>query len=175
MIKTTRLILREWRESDFAPFSEMNACARVCEFLPKKLSREESDAMVQRLQAHIGTHGYGFFVVELEETGEFIGFTGLKHTDFDAPFTPAVEIGWRLSSSHWGKGYAPEAAKAALAYGFEQVGLNEIVSFTVPDNTKSRRVMKKIGMGRDMDGDFMHPGLPDGHPLQRHVLYRIGK
>jgi len=175
MIETKRLILREWRESDLLPFAQINACGQVCKFLPKQLGREESDALAQCLQAHICKHGYGFFAVELEETGEFIGFTGLKHNDFDAPFTPAVEIGWRLSSSHWGKGYAPEAAKAVLKYGFNEAGLDEIVSFTVPDNMKSRRVMEKVGMERDMDGDFMHPSLPDGHPLQRHVLYRIRK
>ncbi len=175
MIETKRLILRAWQESDLAPFAEINACQKVCEFLPKQLSREESDALVQRLQGHMDKHGYSFFAVELKEANEFIGFTGLFYPSFDAHFTPAVEIGWRLSSSHWGQGYAPEAAKAALNYGFYEVGLEEIVAITVPDNMKSRRVMEKIGMVCDPDGDFMHPSLPDGHPLRRHVLYRICK
>jgi len=118
-------------------------------------------------------YGYTFWAVELKETGELIGFVGLKYVDLGLDFTPAVEIGWRLGSQFWGKGYATEGAKAALDYGFNKLGLKEIISFTVPANKSSINVMKKIGMQRDLDGDFAHPKLAAGHPLSKHVLYRI--
>jgi ribosomal-protein-alanine N-acetyltransferase len=107
-------------------------------------------------------------------TGEFVGFTGLAVTEFEAHFTPAVEVGWRLARSAWGNGYATEAARAALSFGFEEAGLNEVVSFTAPANRRSRAVMERIGMSRDPRDDFDHPGLPGGHPLRPHVLYRVG-
>ncbi len=175
MIGTERLILREWKDSDLKPFSEINACPHVFEFLLKPLSRDESDAFVSRIDAHFRTHGYGLYAVEIKETGEFIGFTGLNVPAFEAHFTPAVEIGWRLAHRYWGKGYATEAARAVLAHGFDRHGLKEIVSFTVPANVRSRGVMEKIGLTYDPKDDFNHPLVPEGHRLQKHVLYRVRK
>lgn len=173
MIETERLTLRPWQSSDLQPFAELNACARVCELLPKPLTAAESDALAERIMAHFHEHGFGLFAVELKSSGEFIGFNGLSIPTFDAHFMPAVEIGWRLAHRHWGRGYATEAAKAALAHAFQTLRLPEIVSFTVPENTRSRRVMEKIGLHHDARDDFDHPGLPDGHRLKRHVLYRL--
>jgi RimJ/RimL family protein N-acetyltransferase len=153
----------------------MNADARVMEFFPKTLTREESDATADWIESGFAAHGFGFYAMELRETGEFIGFTGLAVPAFDAPFMPRVEIGWRLSVEHWGRGLATEAARASLRYGFEELGLTEIVAFTVPANGRSRRVMEKIGMTRDPGDDFDHPRIPEGSALRRHVLYRVRK
>jgi RimJ/RimL family protein N-acetyltransferase len=172
-LKGARVRLRPWRDEDRAAFAAMNADQRVMEFFPKRLSRAESDALVDGIQAHFAMHGFGLWAVEIPES-PFIGFTGLAVPHFAAAFTPCVEIGWRLASKHWGKGYATEAARLALAYGFETGGLAEIVSFTTAANARSRAVMERIGMHRDPVDDFDHPSLPDGHPLRRHVLYRIG-
>jgi len=143
------------------------------EFFPACLSRAESDAGVDRIHAHFARHGFGLYAAELRQTGEFIGYVGLAVPNFTAPFTPCVEIGWRLAASHWGRGLATEGARAVLAYAFEELRLAEIVSFTVPANLRSRRVMEKIGMTRDAGDDFDHPNLAEGHPLRRHVLYRL--
>jgi len=143
------------------------------EHFPQRLSREQSDELIERIEAHFEAHGYGLWALELRSSGEFIGFTGLAMTTFDAHFTPAVEIGWRLARSAWGEGYATEAARAALAFGFDEVGLVEIVSFTTVANARSRAVMERIGMVHDPAEDFDHPGVPAGHPQSRHVLYRI--
>ncbi len=151
----------------------MNADPRVHEFLPGPLSREQSDALVDRIEQHFERYGFGLWAVELGDDGSFAGFVGLAVPRFEASFTPCVEIGWRLAAGHWGHGYATEAARAALAFGFDEVGLAEIVSFTVPDHSRSRRVMERIGMTQETDGDFDHPLLPEGHRLRRHVLYRI--
>ena len=175
MIKTERLILREWEDSDFAPFAELNADVRVCEFLPKILTKDESDDLVKKVRYHFEAHGYGLYALEEISTGRFIGFTGLMIPDFEAHFIPAVEIGWRLDHKYWGHGYATEAAQAALEYAFNTLNLKEVVSFTVPKNIRSRRVMEKIGMRRKERDDFLHPKLPDGHRLQKHVLYRINR
>jgi RimJ/RimL family protein N-acetyltransferase len=174
-LQTNRLILREWTGSDFAPFAKLNACHHVCEFLPKTLTREESDALANHIIRHAQQHGFGPYAVQTKDTEEFIGFTGLSIPRFEAPFMPAVEIGWRLAYPYWGKGYATEAAKAVLEHGFNHLGLREIVSFTVPGNHRSRHVMAKIGMTHHEADDFDHPKLPEGHTLRRHVLYRIGK
>ncbi len=171
-LRTERLRLRRWRDRDREPFAELNADHRVNEFLPGPLSRQESDAMIDRLEGHFDQHGFGFWAAELND-GVFAGFVGLSVPRFEASFTPCVEIGWRLGARHWGRGYATEGALAALAYGFDVLGLEEIVSFTVPHNLGSRRVMEKIGMTREPNSDFGHPSLPAGHPLRRHVLYRI--
>jgi RimJ/RimL family protein N-acetyltransferase len=173
MISTERLILREWRDDDLAPFAAMNACPRVREYFCETLTREESDAQVETIRAEFAEKGYGLFALELKATGEFIGFTGLHHLEIDVHFTPAVEVGWRLAEEHWGKGYAPEAARAALDFGFNTVGLEEIVAMTVPANKNSRRVMEKLGMTYDPEDDFNYPTIPRGHPLRRHVLYRM--
>jgi RimJ/RimL family protein N-acetyltransferase len=172
-IRTERLVLRRWQEADRLPFQRLNADPRVMEFLSEPLTAEASDALFDRIQAHINRHGFGPFAAELVETGEFLGFTGLFVPEFDAHFTPAVEIGWRLAFECWGKGLATEGARAAVRFGFEALGLDEIVSFTVPGNLRSRRVMEKLGMTHDPRDDFDHPGLPEGHPLRKHVLYRI--
>jgi len=149
----------------------MNADARVMEFMPSLLAPEESDALVERMERHFEERGFGLMAAELKEGGEFIGYVGLSVPGFDAPFMPAVEIGWRLAAEFWGRGLATEAAREVLRYGFEEVGLESVVSFTVPGNVRSRRVMEKIGMR--LVGEFEHPRLPEGHPLRRHVLYRV--
>ena len=174
MLETPRLILRRWRDSDREPFARLNADPRVMEHFPALLTREESDAGVDRVQAHFDRHGFGLFAAELREDGSFLGFIGLAVPDFAAPFTPCVEIGWRLSADYWGRGLATEGAREALRHGFEDLRLPEIVSFTVPGNVRSRRVMEKLGMTHDPADDFDHPSLPEGHPFRRHVLYRIG-
>ena len=172
-LRTERLTLRRWRDADRAPFAQMNADPRVMEFFPAPLSREESDALITRIEAGFDRHGFGLWALEVRETGEFIGFTGLAPPEFEAHFTPAVEVGWRLAAPAWGRGYATEAARAAIAFGFERAGLEEIVSMTSVLNERSRAVMERLGMSRDPADDFDHPGIPAGHPLRRHVLYRL--
>ncbi len=172
-LRTEHLILRGWRDSDRVPFQQMNADPRVMEFFPEPLTADASDALFDRIQAHIKRHGFGPFAAELIETGTFVGFIGLFVPQFDAHFMPAIEIGWRLASESWGKGLATEGARATLQLGFNTLGLEQIVSFTVPANLRSRRVMEKLGMTHDPRDDFDHPKLPEGHSLRRHVLYRI--
>jgi RimJ/RimL family protein N-acetyltransferase len=171
-LRTERLVLRRWRQEDRAPFAEMNADAEVMRHFPSTLTREASDALVEQVERHFRSHGFGFWAVETREGAPFIGVVGLGVVTFEAPFTPSVEFAWRLAREHWGKGYATEAARAAMAYGFGALGLDEIVAFTTPANTASRRVMEKLGMTRDPREDFDHPNLAAGHPLRRHVLYR---
>jgi RimJ/RimL family protein N-acetyltransferase len=175
VLTTDRLLLRRWRPEDREPFASMNADPRVMEYFPHLLSREESDQLVERSEAHFRNHGFGPFALERRDSGEFLGFTGLYIPTFEAPFTPCVEIGWRLAAEFWGEGLATEAARAVVAYAFEVLGLEALVSFTVPANQRSRRVMEKLGMRRDPSEDFDHPGIADGDPLRRHVLYRLWK
>jgi ribosomal-protein-alanine N-acetyltransferase len=170
---TARLRLRRWLPEDREPLAEINADARVMELLAGTLDRARSDAFVEEIEAHFDAHGYGLWAVELRESGELIGLTGLNTVAFEAHFTPAVEIGWRLAHLVWGHGYASEAARGALRFGFEQAGLREIVSMTSMPNVRSQAVMKRIGMHRDRDDDFVHP-LARPKYLQRHVLYRLG-
>ena len=172
-IRTPRLRVRSWRDDDFEAYAAMMADPRVMEFYPSVLSREESRARFALGQARMAEHGYGFWAVEVIGGAPFIGLVGLANPDFSAPFLPAVEVGWRLAAPHWGQGYATEAARAVLAYGFERLALSEIVAFTTVANVRSRRVMDKLGMRRLPDEDFLHPQIPDGHPLQPHVLYRL--
>ena len=172
MIETSRLLLRRWRDTDLEPFRRMNADPRVMEFFAKPLSALESDELAARIEAHFVRHGFGLFAAEVRETSEFAGFIGLSRPAFEAHFTPCVEIGWRLDPAFWNRGLATEGAQAVLTYGFEILALREIVSFTVPANLPSRRVMEKLGMQRNPADDFDHPRLPEGHPLRRHVLYR---
>jgi RimJ/RimL family protein N-acetyltransferase len=174
-LRTDRLLLRRWRPEDLEPFAALNADPRVVEFLPGPLSREESDQRAARIEAHFAEYGFGVWAVEIPGVVPFAGFVGLSVTRFEARFTPCVEVGWRLAAQYWGRGYATEGAKAALDFGFNELKLDEIVSFTVPDNVRSRRVMEKIGMTYDPAGDFDHPVLPKGHRLRRHVLYRIAR
>jgi RimJ/RimL family protein N-acetyltransferase len=173
MLSTPRLILRRWREQDREPFARMNADPVVMEFMPACLTRTESDRLVTRFEAHFERHGFGPFAVEISETGAFIGFVGLLIPSFEARFTPCIEIGWRLASEYWGRGFATEAAQRVLEEAFSWWKLSEVVSFTVPGNVRSRRVMEKLGMTYDPSDDFDHPSLPAGHPLRRHVLYRL--
>ena len=194
-LRTERLVLRRWREADLAPFAALNADPVVMEFLPAPLTRAESDAMVARIEATFDERGFGLWAVEVAEVtegaeeagvaevaemaetgpavGTFAGFVGLWPTSFDAHFTPAVEVGWRLARPHWGRGYATEAARVALADGFARLAPAEIVSFTAVVNRRSQRVMARLGMTRDPADDFDHPRLPLGHRLRRHVLYRL--
>jgi len=172
-ISTDRLILRQWREEDRQAFFEMNADPEVMRFFEGTRSRAEADAVFDRFVREIDRDGYGYLAVELREIGRVIGFTGLRDIDYDEPFTPAVEIGWRLLTPYWGKGYATEAARASLAYGFEQMGLDEIVSFAVPENWPSRRVMERIGMRREPQYDFDHPSASPGSPMARQAFYRL--
>lgn len=172
-MQTPRLLLREWTDDDLEPFAALNADPRVMEFLPNLLTREQSDEMATRIRTHFRERGFGLWAVEVRGGPKFIGFVGLSVPRFEAHFTPCVEVGWRLAAEYWGQGYAPEAARAALEHGFQKLGLKEIVSITVPHNLKSRRVMEKIGLRHDPTGDFLHPLLADGHPLQQHVLYRL--
>lgn len=171
-LESERLVLRRWREEDREPFAALNADAEVMEHFPAPLSRAESDAMIERIEAGFERNGFGLWAVEA--SGELIGVAGLQVPAFEAPFLPGVEIGWRLARSAWGRGYASEAARRALAFGFEEAGLEEVVAFTVARNVRSQAVMRRIGMVRDADGDFDHPSLPAGHPLRPHVLWRIG-
>jgi RimJ/RimL family protein N-acetyltransferase len=165
--------LRAWRDEDLAPFAALNADPLVMEYFPATLSRAESDALAARVRNEMAERGFGLWAVEAPGVAPFVGFTGLAVPRFDAHFTPCVEIGWRLAREHWGRGFAPEAARAALAHGFERLRLDEIVSFTAVANARSRRVMEKLGMTHDPSDDFDHPSLVVGHPLRRHVLYRI--
>lgn len=171
-LRTTRLYLRPWRDADLAPFAALNADPAVVEYLPGPLSRAESDALVARVCEHFDRNGFGPWAVEVPGVTPFAGFIGLSIPAFEAHFTPCVEAGWRLAREHWGKGYASEGAGAALRFGFEQLHLDEIVSFTVTGNHRSRAVMERLGMQRDPADDFDHPGLPPGHRLRRHVVYR---
>lgn len=172
-LRTERLVLREWRDSDLDPFAALNADPEVMRFMPKLLSRDECAARIQSIRDHFREHGFGLWAVEVRDAIPFIGFVGLSIPRFEAPFTPCVEIGWRLAREAWGQGFAIEAARASVAFGFDQLGLKEIVSFTVPDNVRSRRVMERLGMTCDPAEDFDHPMLAEGHPLRKHVLYRL--
>jgi RimJ/RimL family protein N-acetyltransferase len=173
VIRTPRLVLREWRDADLEAFAAFNADPRVREYFPSLMTRAESQASIDRMRAHQAEYGFGFWAIDVPGVADCVGMCGLAWARFEAHFTPCVEIGWRIAQAHWGQGYAPEAARAWLDYGFATLGLDEIVAFAVIANTKSRRVMEKIGMSYNPTDDFDHPGLPPGHPLRRHVLYRI--
>lgn len=174
-LTTSRLRLRGWSERDLAPFAALNADPRVTEFFPGPLTRAESDALVAHIQGHFTQHGFGLWAVQAPGVAEFIGCVGLAVPTFQAHFTPCVEIAWRLAYDYWGHGYTTEAATAALDLAFGDLGLEEVVSFTVPANIRSRQVMGRLGMRRSPADDFEHPGLPQGHPLRPHVLYRLSR
>jgi RimJ/RimL family protein N-acetyltransferase len=175
VLRTDRLVLRPWRDADRAPFAALNADPQVMQFFPRTLTRAESDAVVGRIHDHFVRHGFGFWAVEASGVADLVGAIGILVPAFEAAFTPCVEVGWRLARQYWGRGYATEGASAALAFGFGQLDLDEIVSFTVPANLPSRRVMERLGMTRSPDDDFEHPFLPPGHPLRPHVLYRLNR
>ena len=172
-LKTERLLLRRWRPSDREPFARLNADPVVMQYFVGTLSREDSDELVDQIEKHFEEHAFGLWAIEVPGVAPFVGFVGLSVPSFEAHFMPAVEVGWRLDRPHWGHGYATEAARASLTDGFDRVGLTEIVSFTTPINLPSIAVMERLGMTRDPNDDFDHPGVPKGHPLRRHVLYRI--
>jgi RimJ/RimL family protein N-acetyltransferase len=175
VLTTERLVLRGWRASDRSPFAAMGADPRVMRFLGPTLSRAASDALVDRIEAHFAESGFGLWALEAPGVAEYIGFVGLSTARFAAPFTPCVEIAWRLAAEHWGRGYATEAARAALRFGFEQLALAEIVAFTTRENRPSRAVMERSGMACDPRDDFEHPALAPGDPLRPHVLYRLAR
>lgn len=172
-LRTERLVLRAWRDEDLEPFVSLNSDPEVMRFMPKLLNREECVARIQSIRDHFREHGFGLWAVEVRNVTPLIGFVGLSIPRFEAPFMPCVEIGWRLARDAWGQGFATEAARAAVTFGFHELGLQEILSFTVPDNVRSRRVMERLGMAHDPAGDFGHPLLAEGHPLRKHVLYRL--
>lgn len=175
ILETKRLILRAWQKSDVESMFTINQDPKVMEYYPSLQDKAQTQRFIERINQHQNKHGFSLYVVELKSTGEMIGYVGLLRPDFEAHFTPTVEIGWRLASQFWGQGYATEAAKAVLHYAFTQINLTEIVSFTTKDNLKSRRVMQKIGLSHDPKDDFDHPNLDKKNPLCRHVLYRITK
>lgn len=165
-----RVLLRPWQDRDADAFAAMNADSCVMEFFVAPLSREESDAMLARMRVVADERGWGWWCVDIN--GECAGFTGLSAPPYETSFTPCIEVGWRFRPQFWGQGYATEAARLAVDYGFGTLQLQEIVSFTAAGNQRSRRVMERIGMQRDLAGDFDHPRVPEGHALRRHVLYR---
>jgi RimJ/RimL family protein N-acetyltransferase len=175
VLETARLSLRAWQDADLAEFARMNADPRVMEFMSRRLTRDESDALDARVRDHLAEHGFGWWAVSIKGGAPFIGCVGLLIPNFSAAFTPCVEIGWRLVAEHWGRGYATEVARAVLTYGFSTLELEEIVSFTTEANSRSRRVMEKLGLKRDPAEDFDHPELAADHPLRRHVLYRVSR
>jgi RimJ/RimL family protein N-acetyltransferase len=172
-LTTERLLLRRWRDSDRLPFQRLNADPSVMEFMPGYLAPDVSDKLIARIEEHFDRHGFGLFAAELLEENALIGFIGISVPPFEAPFMPAVEIGWRLAFDFWGRGLATEGARALVRHAFETLSLSSLVSFTTPENLRSRRVIEKLGMTHDPVDDFEHPSLPQGHPLRRHVLYRI--
>jgi RimJ/RimL family protein N-acetyltransferase len=174
-VLTSRLCLRLWRDEDRMPFRAINADPDVMAFFPATLTDAQSDALFDRIRQHHAQHGFGLWAVELRDTSTFIGFTGLAIPSWHPPFGHCVEIGWRLAREHWGYGYATEAARAAMEFGFRELRLEEIVSFTAAINQRSERVMQRLGMHHADSDDFAHPALPPGDRLARHVLYRISR
>ena len=175
ILRTRRLILREWKESDLLPFARMNCDQQVMEFMLEKMTKEETRQSIEGIKKHFDAHGFGRWAVEIADSEKFIGCVGLNIPAYTLPFSPCVEVAWRIRTDEWGKGYAPEAANEALRDGFERAGLQEIVSFTASTNFKSRRVMEKLVMRYCPAENFDHPLVPEGHSLRHHVLYRLGK
>jgi ribosomal-protein-alanine N-acetyltransferase len=173
VLTTQRLRLRLWRDEDLESYAALNADPRVREFFPSVQSFQESADSMQLIRDHFQRRGFGFWAVELIGSVPFIGFIGLAVPSFDAPFTPCVELGYRLAFEHWGHGYATEGSRAALEFGFRNLTLSGIVALTAAGNARSRRVMERLGMRRNPEDDFDHPNIAAGHPLQRHVLYRL--
>jgi RimJ/RimL family protein N-acetyltransferase len=178
ILETERLILRTWHEDDLDSMLKINQDFKVMEYFLNLVSKDETLSFIDRIFKHQDAYGYSLYAVELKSTHEMIGFIGLLHrtkAELNVSFNPSTEIGWRLSSKHWGKGFATEGAKAVLEYAFNVLDLPEVVSFTVTENKKSRRVMEKIGLTHNPDDNFDHPKVPDYSPLKRHVLYRLTK
>jgi ribosomal-protein-alanine N-acetyltransferase len=173
-LETDNLKLRQWLPSDYAPFAELNTDSEVMAFYPNTLNKSESNAFAQKLESLISKRGWGFWAVDLKAENCFIGFVGLHKPEAKLPFTPCIEIGWRLSKKYWGYGFATEGAHAALKYAFEALFLEEVVSFTSLNNTRSKAVMQRLNMV-DTNQNFEHPNIPLGHQLREHVLYKITK
>lgn len=174
-LATERLRLRRWDKRDREPFAALNADPRVMEHFPGCLSAVQSRDLIRRFEEHFEEYGFGLWAVESRETSELLGFTGLQVPQFEAAFTPCVEVAWRLAFEHWGRGYATEAARAALHCAFAELGLDEVVAYAVPANARSLAVMQRLGMQLDDPRGFEHPELPVGHALRRHVLYRLAR
>ena len=172
-IETPRLLLRAWSEEDILPFYNMGQDPQVMEYFPSLWSMELVRDFVERMKIQLVDKKYTLWAAEEKSSNQFIGFIGLNYPAWEASFTPCVEIGWRLASPFWGKGYATEGAKAVLDYAFNELNLDQVVSFTVPDNIRSRRVMEKLGMERDVEGDFFHPKVDPEHRFSKHVFYFI--
>ncbi|MHA1128922.1 MAG: GNAT family N-acetyltransferase [Alphaproteobacteria bacterium] len=172
-IETDRLTLRQFTSEDYATMASINGDPKVMECFPAPMTAQQSDAMMKRIEEHWQTNNFGLFALEIRDTGQLIGFTGLTHPPYETTFTPCIEVGWRLTPEVWGKGFAFEAATACLNWGFTDLGLNEIVSFTFEGNTRSRHLMARLGMAHTPNEDFDHPMLPPDSPLLRHVLYRL--
>jgi 3-dehydroquinate dehydratase/shikimate dehydrogenase len=172
-LHTKRLILRPWPTEDLIPFAEMNADPKVMEHFPSTLTFEQSESLMKNNREHFQTYGWGPWTAHLVDSDAFIGYIGLKTVPYPTHFTPAIEVGWRLKTAYWGKGYATEGALECLKYGFEILHLKEIVSFTTTTNKKSQAVMVRLGMSYNPKDDFAHPKLPLDHPLSLHVLYRL--
>ena len=172
-LHTGRLILRGWKPEDRAPFARMNRDPLVMEHFPSQLTEEQSNQLADRIEGHLAQHLFGLWAAELRDQPGFIGYVGLAIPHFEAAFTPCVEIGWRLASTYWGRGLATEGAQAVVRHAFQELELPLLVSFTVPANVRSRRVMEKLGMTHEPSDDFDHPQIPEGHPMRRHVLYRL--
>ena len=171
-MRTERLLLRQWRDRDLEPWAQLSADPEVMRHFPSRHTPEQAEPLARTFAAAIEERGWGLWAVEVIGGAPFVGFVGLNVPSFEAHFTPAVEVGWRLGREHWGHGYATEAARAAVAFGFDALGLTEIVSFTTEANARSRAVMDRLGMTHDPADDFDHPALPDW-PQRRHVLYRL--
>jgi RimJ/RimL family protein N-acetyltransferase len=174
-LTTTRLLLRSWLATDLVPFAALNADRETMRFMPRCLEAGESAALAAAAQAELERRGFGLWALALRESAQFIGYVGLSVPSFTAHFTPCTEVSWRLQRDQWGHGYATEAARACLHFAFATLQVPEVVSFTVPDNLRSRRVMERLGMQRCAGEDFEHPRLPPGHPLRPHVLYRLAR
>ncbi|MPS48580.1 GNAT family N-acetyltransferase [Methylobacillus sp.] len=172
-VPTERLVLRQWREADLAPFALLNADPEVMAYFPDTLDSQQSDAMARRCASLIEQRGWGLWAVEERLSHRFIGFVGLHIPAHDLPFQPCVEIGWRLARTYWGQGYAFEAAQAALRIGFEELGLEEIVAFATAENRRSIALMERLSMRQDIAGSFDHPAVADIPRLRPHVLYRL--
>jgi 3-dehydroquinate dehydratase/shikimate dehydrogenase len=174
-IESERLILREWNETDIEPFASLNCDPDVMQYFPKPLTTEESKQFIIKSNSILQEKSFGLWAAEIKSSSEFIGFIGLAVPTFEAPFTPCIEIGWRLAKKFWSQGYATEGARRVLQYAFDDLHLNEVVSFTSELNRPSIRVMERIGMKRDPNEDFYHPRVEKGHRLEKHVLYRLKK
>lgn len=170
-LETERLLLRQWRDADYPAFALMSSDAETMRYFPSVLTEEQSRSLADRCRALINQRGWGFWAVEVKASNEFAGFIGLHVPSADLPFSPCVEVGWRLARDFWGKGFATEGAQAALDFAFQELSLSEVVSFTALSNKRSEKLMQRLGMVRD-ENTFDHPGLPEGHALRQHVLYR---